>query len=202
MDYMDEEILDKREALKAEQYRSLETGVYMDGAVVQFQNVEVLDEFRVFLPETMKQMPRQFAMVKYPSEFRPQMIITTLDLSVNMGFSVFPNGVPCDDLPQMALRMRAAVHRSNPDCQMFACETLQKIPGSWFAFRSHAMDMDVYNMILVTTIDEKLVQGSFNCYYKDYPKWKEYVLMMWETIRQLTEEEKKNACSKNNSGTV
>lgn len=176
MDYKDEEILDRREALKAEQYHSLETGVYMDGAVVQFQNVEVLDEFRIFLPETMKQMPRQFAMVKYPSEFRPQMIITTLDLSVNMGFSVFPNGVPCDDLSQMAQRMRAAVHRASPDCQMFACEALGKIPGSWFAFRSHAMDTDVYNMLLAAAVNGKLVQGSFNCYYKDYPKWKESLI--------------------------
>ncbi len=202
MDYKDEEILRMREARKEEEYHTLETGIYMDGSIVRFQNVEVLGEFRLFLPETMKQMPKQFAMVKYPSEFRPQMIVTTLDLSVNMGFSVFPNGVPCDDLPQMAQRMRAAVHRANPDCQMFACEALQKVPGSWFAFRSHAMDTDVYNMLLAASVNEKLVQGSFNCYYKDFPKWKEYVLMMWETISPLTEEEKKNARSKNNSGTV
>ena len=202
MDYKDEEILEKREEAKKEKYCSLETGIYMDGTMIYFNNIEILEEFRVFLPDTMKQMPKEFARVKYPSEFRPHIILTTLDFSVNMGFSVFPNGVPCDDLPQMALRMRAAIHRSSPDCQLFPCEDLQKIPGTWFAFRSHAMDTDVYNMILVTTIDGKLVQGSFNCYYKDYQKWKEFVLMMWETISPLTEEERNHASRKNNSGAV
>lgn len=202
MGYIDEDILDKREESKKEKYHSLETGVYMDGAIINFKNIEILNQFRVLLPDNMKQMPKEFARVKYPSEFRPHMIITTLDLSVNMGFSIFPNGVPSDDLPHLAEHMRVAIHRANPACQMFSCKELHKIPGSWFAFRSHAMDTDLYNMILATTVNGKLLQGSFNCCYKDYSIWKEVVLMMWETIRPLTKEEKDNASRKDHSGTV
>lgn len=189
MTYLDEEILRKREEIKKEKYKTLEKGIYLDGKVIKFQRKNLLDTLSVFVPEIMKQMPEDYARVKYPSEFRPQIIISTLDLSVNMGFTVFPNEIQYNDLMKLSQHMRAAVHRSNPDYQMFSCEALQEIQGYWFDFRSHAMDSDLYNMILAVSVGKKLIQGSFNCYYRDYQKWKKIILLIWESIRELNEEE-------------
>lgn len=187
MTYMDEEILRKREEIKKERYNTLEDGFYMDGTIIKFERKELFETLVVLLPDTMKQMPQAYARIKYPSEFRPQKIFTTADLSVNMGFTAFPSEIQNNEIQQLSERMKAAIYRANPDYRMYSTECLSDIKGCWFAFRSHAMDSDLYNMMLVVPVGIKLVQCSFNCYYKDYQKWKKVVLMMWESIRALEE---------------
>lgn len=98
MSYMDELILKKREQKKIEMYTGLEDGIYVDGKIVYFERKRLLDTFSLMLPDSWKQMPEEYARIKYPSEFRPQIIITTLDLSVNLGFTAFPNKIQSDDI--------------------------------------------------------------------------------------------------------
>lgn len=62
------------------------------------------------LPEPWKQMPQEYAKIKYPSEFRPEIIITTSDISVNLGFTVFPDKIQSDDTMKMVERTRAAIY--------------------------------------------------------------------------------------------
>lgn len=185
---MDELILKKREQKKIEMYTGLEDGIYVDGKIVYFERKRLLDTFSLMLPDSWKQMPEEYARIKYPSEFRPQIIITTLDLSVNLGFTAFPNKIQSDDIMKIMERTRAAIYRSNPDCIMYPCAELQKIRGAWFAFRSHAMDSDLYNMMMIAALGKRIVQGSFNCLYKDYTKWKKMILMMWNSILGLVKE--------------
>lgn len=187
MAYADEEILLKREQAKMETYTTLEKGIYMDGEIIHFKRKELFDTFSIMLPESWKQMPKEYARIKYPSEFRPQIIITTLDLSVNLGFTVFPTAVQSDNPDTMAERVRAAIYRSNPNFLMYPCENLEEASGCWFGFRSHAMDSDLYNMMLLTIAGKRLVQASFNCPYKDYIKWKKVTLKIWKSIIELKE---------------
>ena len=83
--------------------------------------------------------------------------------------------------------MSAAIHRDPPDYRMYVSEKLSETEGYWFAFRSHAMDSDLYNMMLVAPLGEKLRQCSFNCYYREHQKWRDLVLMMWKSITALEE---------------
>lgn len=188
MRFLDEEIIKKREDLKREKFNTLESGIYMDGKILKFTCKNFFDIFSIFVPNLMKQMPKEYARIKYPSEFRPQIILTTMDLSVNMGFTVFPNELIGDGKLKLLQHMREAVQRSNSDYKMYSCELLPDIQGGYFAFRSHAMDSDVYNMLLLSDVENNLIQGNFNCYYEDYEKWKSIVLMMWNTISIPKEE--------------
>ena len=83
MPYADEELLEKREEAKKKKYQTLEDGIYLDGRVLSFERTGILDSFSFCLPDVMKIMPLDYARIKYPSEFRPQMILTTEDLSVS-----------------------------------------------------------------------------------------------------------------------
>lgn len=56
-------------------------------------------------------MSKEYARIKYPSEFRPQIVITTLNLSVNLGFTVFSHEIQNDTM-KMIERIRAAIHRA------------------------------------------------------------------------------------------
>lgn len=185
MTYIDELILKKREQAKAEKYTTLEEGMYLDGKMVHFERKELLDALSIMLPDSWKRMPEEYARIKYPSEFRPQIIITTVDLNVNLGFTAFPTEIQTDDTLKVLERVRAAIHRSNPDYLIYSCVNMKKIKGSWFAFRSHAMDSDLYNMMMIASIEKRTIQGSFNCPYGEYHKWKKAVLLMWDSILEI-----------------
>ena len=92
----DLEILKKREERKKEKYQTLEDGIYMNGKILQFERKSILNTFTLYLPDIIKQMPKEYARIKYPSEFRPQQILTTCDLSVNLGFTVFPKQIQAE----------------------------------------------------------------------------------------------------------
>ncbi len=189
MGYMDETVLKMREEKKKEKYATLEDGIYMDGEIITFSREILFGEISVFLPQTMEEMPEAYARVKYPSEFRPRIILTTLDLGVNLGFTVFPKEMPCEDIRAVAERMMAAVRRANPDYRLYPPEELKETEGYFFPFRSHAMDSDLYNMMLAAVVGGKFVQGSFNCRYGEHKKWKETVRMIWESVLPAEKEE-------------
>lgn len=188
MEHIEETILRMREENKRKKYSTLEEGIYLDGRIMTFCRRALLGEISVLLPYVMRQMPETYAKVKYPSEFRPKVILTTVDLSVNMGFTVFSQEISCEDIRGLAEHTMAVVHRANPDYRMYPIENLKKITGCFFSFRSHAMDGDFYNMILSAMVGGKLVQGSYNCPYKELEKWKVIVRMIWESILPLEEE--------------
>lgn len=185
MAYMDEDILKKREEEKRKKYSTIESGIFLDGKILNFEKKELLDEITVYVPESMILMPKEYARVKYPSEFRPQVIFTTMDLSVNLGFTVFPEEIFSNDVKKIAEQTQGAIHRAYPDYLIYPCKDINNTGGCYFSFRSHAMDSDLYNMSLVMALGKKLIQGSFNCYYKDFKKWEKMVVMIWESVQEV-----------------
>lgn len=189
MVYRDTMIIKKREEEKRKKFSTLENGFYVDGRILKFQRKNIQNSFSIYLPDNITQMPEEYARIKYPSEFRPGIILTTMDFSVNMGFTVLPHAMSLEDMEPLAEQMRGAIHRANPDYLIFPCEVIQETGGVWFAFRSHAMDSDLYNMMLVMPIGKKTIQGSFNCAYQEYHKWKKLVRLMWESVEEKVEDE-------------
>lgn len=183
--YRDEEIMRKREELKKKKYNNLENGYYVAGKIIRFCEEELLESFYINLPDNMGIMPEDLARIKYPSEFRPQIILTTVNLSVNMGFNLLRRQAAKGEMEEVVKRMEAAIERDHPDYRFYGHQKMVGLEGYWFAFRSHAMDSDLYNMMLAAVLDENTVLVNFNCPYKDYKNWEQVVLLMWKTIRPV-----------------
>lgn len=183
--YIDELILRKREQEKAKKYNSLENGYYIAGKIVHFNEEKVMKNFSMFLPDNMGVMSDEIAKIKYPSEFRPRVIFTTLDLSVNMGFSLFHRKFQDSEMEKMCERIMAAIKREHVDYRFYGYKKMNKVSGYRFSFRCHAMDSDLYNMMLIAQLEKHTVLGNFNCPYKDYQNWERGVVLMWETIQVI-----------------
>lgn len=184
--YLDEIILMKREEKKKEKYNSLEEGYYIAGKIIHFNDFRVMKNFSMYLPDNMGVMSNELAKIKYPSEFRPKVIFTTLDLSVNMGFSLFHRKIMDNEIEKVCERIMLAIKREHMDYRFYGCKKMDKVLGHRFSFRSHAMDSDLFNMMLIAQLKEHTVLGNFNCLYKDYEKWEEVVVLMWETIQAIS----------------
>lgn len=181
----DETILKKRENIKKQKYTSIENGFYFEGQIMHFAEKTIFDAFSIYIPDIMRVMPEEISRIKYPSEFRPDMIYTTLDLSVNIGFSMLCKNLEVKDVKKMSERMMSAIKRSNSDIRFYGVDNIKEIGGCYFTFRSHAMDSDIYNMTLITPIGKDLLQSSFNCLYRDSDKWKKIIIIIWKTIKNL-----------------
>lgn len=189
MAFKDESILKKREMLKRRTHTTLEGGFYVRGKVIYFDRKEMFDIFTIYIPNIMRIMPDDIARIKYPSEFRPNKILTTLDLDVNIGFSILWDGIQTKDAEKLTIRMMSAIKRSNSDFQFYEMEKIGENEGYYFAFRSHAMDSDIYNMMLVEPVGDHLMLSSFNCLYQEMGDWKKVVLLMWKSIAALDKKE-------------
>ena len=193
MAYKDEEILKKREERKREQYATLEKGIYMDGKIVRFQRQTIgkgiSQSISLFLPEIMEEMPEDYARVKYPSQFRPQVIMTTLDLCINMGFTFYPKKLWDGDGKKGIQGVQAALQRVYPTFRFYPCEELKEEKGWFFSYRSHALDKDLYNMSMIMPIKEGILHGIFNCPLDEEEKWRRIMVMIWNTITETEEEE-------------
>lgn len=153
-----------------------------------------MKNFSMYLPDNnekffMGVMSNELAKIKYPSEFRPKVIFTTLDLSVNMGFSLFHRKLQDDEIEKMCERIMSAIKREHADYRFYGHKKMNKVLGYRFSFRSHAMDSDLYNMMLIAQLKNHTVLGNFNCLYKDYDKWEKVVVLMWETIKIIEGDE-------------
>lgn len=186
--YMDEIILQKREEIRKVKFHSVENGFFVAGKIVRFNPQKIMNSFLIYLPDNMGLMPKELAKIKYPSEFRPRVLLTTLDLSTNLGFSLFHRKIQDDELQKMCERMMGAIKREHADYRFLGSQNISGIQGYQFSFRSHAMDTDLFNMMLIAQVGEQTVLGNFNCLYKDYESWKELILATWKTIQVIGEE--------------
>ncbi len=77
MKYDDERIVALRRKAWKEQYNSIETGIYVKEELYKFNEVLLFgDTLSVKLPEGFYLADAQIVRYKYPSEFRPQVIMS------------------------------------------------------------------------------------------------------------------------------
>lgn len=188
MPYTDEMILKLREEEKKKQFNTLEKGIYLGGQILEFETQILMDTFSISLPKILGIMPIEYARIKYPSEFRPQILLTTTELDTNLGFTLF-NEFYGSEVKIMAERIMRGISRAHPDYPVYPGKSIQEGKGYYFSFRSHALDSDVYNMSLIMKLKDRLLQSSFNCIYQQHTEWRKIVLLLWETIQEWEEEE-------------
>lgn len=147
------------------------------------------DKMSMVLPEQFEEMEREQARFKYPSEFRPQIILTDRSGTVNFTFSYLEqesvsNDTITDkqkDLQMASKRMRPA----NVFGEVKIIETgVLTIP--WYSSRATAFDADVFVVQFLAAIDTKLMMGGFSCVYGEHEDWQIRLPQCLSTIRDET----------------
>ena len=180
--YLDEQILKKRENRLKEIYSTLKSGVYIQGCILTFNREVIHDLFSMMIPKSFDIMPENYAKVKYTSEFRPQYLLTSADLTVNLGFNVFPDHLTTTDMKQVVERVKQTLQNGPNATKFKEAMTIKELDGYYFDFRQHVMDSDIYQMMAFFRINQQLHQFSFNCLYSRFSDWKPIALQMLESI--------------------
>lgn len=192
----EKEIIEERIRQQKEQYTEIETGMYVCGDIIEFKQIDLFDEsFSMMVPEEFIEMPMNFQRIKYPSEYRPQIIMTSMDLGVNLGLTLFSQKTDEKEVRVILDSIKNIIKKSYPDYRFFKTEYKkdERQPYGWFDFRSYAFDDAVYNIHFVMLIGKNILQGCFNCPYAMAEDWKKAMLQMLKSIKKTegTEFERK-----------
>lgn len=181
-------LLQQRELFFKEKYSTLESGIYMDNRLEMFAHAKLFDDqVEIMLPESFGIMPDSYIKIKYPSQFRPHIILTKADLSVNLGFTLFSQRASEEELEGIAVQMKNIIKRANPTTQFYSQEIADttNCKKVWFDFRTQALDEAIYNIQFLTIINCYIMQGIFNCLYRNVDEWYEMIKQIIESITNL-----------------
>lgn len=201
--FLDEKIIEYRNKARKEKYSTLETGMYIKNELVSFERKELFQKkISIMLPETFITLPENMAKLKYSSEQRPQIIKTSLDTSVNIGFSILEVEILPEHIKKLSAQAIEALKRLNPAYVFYEEKVeLGNMPLGWFEFKSYGLDSNIYNLMFITIVEKKMLHGIFNCNYDDVLEWREAARQMMYSIRETAKEEKSER-TKNNSGAI
>ena len=188
MSYMDEKIVKSQRMEERKKYCTIETGIYVDDVLIEFEHTYIEElGFTVALPDTYVSMPESMKKSKYISENRPQVIMTSLDTSVNFTFSLLPVNVPKEQLILALKQMRQVIQKINPANTFYGEKVVKLESGEsvyYFDYMSYALDCKMYNVMYLTALaDNKVLHGGFNCKFDFNDEWSKVVSLIMKTIR-------------------
>lgn len=194
MEYTDEIIIKGMNQYKTEQHGDIEKGIYLKEQLFKFEREEYYDgKFSVMIPTSFKDMPLEYAKIKYPSEQRPKIIKTNEEGDINFTFNLLEEvDFETKYVKEAKDGLYNIIKRVQPANVFYESkeEVVEDKLVGWFDFKSHGLDCKIYQIMFCIPIGGKMLQGIFNCQYTDFKLWKPVFIQVMKSIRDNTKEEK------------
>lgn len=200
MAFLDEKIVAERLALNKQSHRNIyDEEVYAGNERLHFIPTKLFDsKAEVMLPDSFMNMPEILAETKYPSVQRPQVIKTNENGTVNFCFNLFESPIEKEQIEPASASFRSILQKAQPSVMQLEHKTecLIDTDISWFAFRSFSMDEQIYNLIFITSIGGKLMNGTMNCPKGLEKDWRPIMRQVVLSIEDHAKDENKEAAKK------
>lgn len=144
----------------------------------------VLDKVEVLIPRTFKIMDEKMISVKYPlKQHSVFQVYTDEDATVNIAFEHTLNKATLQDLPAIKQVFEQQFNQTQID---FRKSEIKQINGRDFIvieMITPAMDTEVYNLLFVTSLDGKLLMGTFNCTVEKMKEWQPLAKQILSSVK-------------------
>lgn len=209
-DFFDEQIIDminqaeqdaadfiskspKEETMQMETEKSgIGTGVKILGKWIYFEKrLLANDTITMMLPKNFAPMSLEEARLKYPSEHRPETILTDETGTKNLLFQYMDGKVTSTTIESFRNQIFGMMKRVNPGIKEREIGTVN-IAGKQIAyveFSNTTMDGKLYNLMFYLAVNGQPLMGSFNCQTKEMKYWRDIVFEMIQSIEIIRKEE-------------
>ena len=149
--------------------------VTLEEEIIEFEERKLLeDKISISLPKNFEVMDPELASIKYPSEARPELIITNEETSINITFD--HTETPLEDLDveefkDSIMEMFKEVYVSAEYIEEGVIYVNGRNIG-YFDFIVSALDGDIYNIIFCTGLEGRALMCNFNCTEEEMEYWK------------------------------
>ena len=185
MEYYDEQIVKALHIQRRDTFGSIDDGLYINNELIRFNKTLLFNNrVSVMLPENFVPMLPEIVEVKYFSGKRPDEIYTSLDMSVNFTFTDLGISGNDEDTRLAAGLIKQIIRNANPGYEFFEeNEDVEKdVIIHRFDFKSYGIDDEAYNIMYLASTGNSLIQGTFNCLYRDRIEWKRAALEVIKTV--------------------
>lgn len=172
--------------------RSIYTGIRVEGTWVYFERRFLREEvISIMLPESLAPMSLEEARIKYPSEHRPQTILTDPSGTVNLLFQQMVGTVTnegIEDFRNQAFGMMKRINQGIKQMEQGVTEAAGK-HIAYVEFSNPTMDGKLYNLMFFLEAEGIPYMGTFNCRTKGMKYWRTAAFEMIKSIQIVQENE-------------
>lgn len=155
---------------------------------IMFETIKLFrGRMEIRLPEGFVDMPDYLAKRKYPSKYRPPVILMSKDTLVNYGFQL-------TEAPLAGKQLRDAIEgflyqsrRIMPAAHFGEIQYTDRVDGqvAYFSYEVPAADTDIFQITYITDIEGKLLHGMFNCLSQERENWEETALSSIRSVKEV-----------------
>lgn len=183
--HIDEKVVPIKLTNEIDYTMSLDTGYYILGSLEKFVIEEIFNQsISVYIPSSFIDMPDEIKAIKYPTNFRPEIIKTNLVGDINLSFSFFEDNEDVD-IETLVKDFKNLLSKTHKGVKFLDSMKLKKegyIEVHCFDFILPGIDEKIYHMIGMGKAGRKIIQTIFNCSESSANAWKKAVTDIFQTI--------------------
>jgi hypothetical protein len=136
-------------------------------------------------PDSFTELKKEEIDLKYPSKRAPNFVVGNKSRSTTIAYDIKPHPIPENELEARMKFLEQTFDRMIPGIEWKKKEIIEKEGKKWIYFEmtSHAIDTDIYNIILVTPYKGKTLMFNFNSTREEFPKIEKELRASIESIR-------------------
>ncbi len=186
--YIDEKIIPMKLETDNSIFMSLEDGYYISGKLETFTKALYFnDAASIYTPSSFIDMPDEIKEIKYPTNFRPEIIKTNLAGDINLSLSLLEEGKDAD-VETLLSDLRSLLSKAHKGIMFFEAKKLNKegfVEINCFDFVLPGIDEKIYHMMGMGKTDRQIIQVIFNCMEPDANSWKKAVIDIFQNIELI-----------------
>ena len=183
--YIDEKIIPMKLETDNSISMSLEDGYYISGKLETFTKALYFnDSVSIYTPSSFIDMPDEIKEIKYPTNFRPEIIKTNLAGDINLSLSLLEEGKDAD-IETLLSDLKSLLSKAHKGIRFLEAKKLNKegfVEINFFDFILPGIDEKIYHMMGMGKTDRQIIQVIFNCMEPDANSWKKAVIDIFENI--------------------
>ena len=169
---------------------SIYTGVKISGKWLHFERrLFPENAVSIMLPEKFVPMSDETVRRKYPSEHRPDTILTDETGTINFLLQYMDGNVDDTTIDTFRNQIFGLMKYANPGIKEreIGEVDIEKLHIAYVEFSNNAIGGKLYNLMFYLNVNGKPLMGSFNCLTKDMKYWRPVAVEMMQSIRLIEE---------------
>ena len=186
--YYDKQIIPLKVRSSEAESMSLDTGYYIEGRLETFSKEQYFDDLlSIYIPESFIDMPDEIKEIKYPTNFRPEIIKTNLAGDVNLSISLLKVGEDME-IKTLVTDFKNLLSKAHTGIKFLEYDELEKegcVKMYCFDFIIPGIDERIYHKTGLGKIGRETVQVMFNCREPLSWTWKKAVNDILQNIKPV-----------------
>ena len=186
--YYDKQIIPLKVRSSEAEAMSLDTGYYIEGRLETFSKEQYFDNLlSIYIPESFIDMPDEIKEIKYPTNFRPEIIKTNIAGDVNLSISLLKVGEDME-IKTLVTDFRNLLAKAHNGIKFLEYDEFDNdccVKMYCFDFIIPGIDERIYHKTGLGKIGRETVQVMFNCREPLSWTWKKAVNDILQNIKPV-----------------